>query len=211
MNTMLAGLCNLCNDFGHSNFDATCTLAQEISSLPGTNVDHAVRKDLRDLQTFLRRKFHKLLQRHSPRLELCMSHALVTCSEEHADTVQEIKLFYSECQVLEEALETSSCGVPVKAKSKERLEESVSSQPLTFHHRDQPPTCHRHQGQQPLCHHHQGQPGCSLAPAQPTSQQIMLDILVKPACTRPLSWSGNFLLILASTRFLAGQGVMHVL
>ena len=32
VNTMLAGLCNLCNDFGHSNFDELCELIIEVSS-----------------------------------------------------------------------------------------------------------------------------------------------------------------------------------
>ena len=129
MNTMLAGLCNLCDDFGHSNFDAMCTLAQEISNLPGCNIDHAaVRKNLREHQTFLKRKFSKLLQPHSPCLELCMSHALGAqrSSEEHPDTVEEMSLFYSSRESLEEALETSSCGLPMKVKLKEKLNESVN-------------------------------------------------------------------------------------
>ena len=32
MNTMLAGLCNICNDFGHSNFDELCTFIKELCS-----------------------------------------------------------------------------------------------------------------------------------------------------------------------------------
>ena len=38
MNTMLAGLCNICDDFGYSNFDDLCTFINEICSLcPGPN------------------------------------------------------------------------------------------------------------------------------------------------------------------------------
>ena len=32
-NTMLAGFCNLCDDFGHSNFDEMCKLVHEIANL----------------------------------------------------------------------------------------------------------------------------------------------------------------------------------
>ena len=40
MNTMLTGLCNLCDDYGHTNFDLVCELFREIENLGGetTNV-----------------------------------------------------------------------------------------------------------------------------------------------------------------------------
>jgi len=39
MSTMLAGLCNLCDDFGHSNFDAMCSIAHSVSQVETTTVD----------------------------------------------------------------------------------------------------------------------------------------------------------------------------
>ena len=50
MNTMLAGLCNICNDFGHSNFDELCTFIEELCShSPGHN-GSALVKDVRRYQ-----------------------------------------------------------------------------------------------------------------------------------------------------------------
>ena len=94
MNTMLAGLCNLCDEYGHSNFDAMCELIQEIASLGGgetTTIDHAcLAKHTRNHQTFLKRKFPKLAERHCSCLELCLRHTFGTCSEEHSDSLQEM-------------------------------------------------------------------------------------------------------------------------
>ena len=94
MNTMLAGLCNLCDEYGHSNFDAMCELIQEIASLRGgetTTIDHAcLAKHTRNHQTFLKRKFPKLAERHCSCLELCLRHTFGTCSEEHSDSLQEM-------------------------------------------------------------------------------------------------------------------------
>jgi len=63
MNTVLASLCNLCDEYGHSNFDTTCELIQEIASLGGgeTTTDPAcLTKQTRNHETFLKRKFPKL-------------------------------------------------------------------------------------------------------------------------------------------------------
>ena len=50
MDTMLAGLCNLCDDFGHSNFDELCPFIEEVSSVyPGLNVSCLI-KDVRVYQ-----------------------------------------------------------------------------------------------------------------------------------------------------------------
>ena len=69
MNTMLAGLCNICDDFGHSNFDELCTFIEELcSQSPGLN-GSALVKDVRPYQTFVKTKFSKLSQRHSSCLE----------------------------------------------------------------------------------------------------------------------------------------------
>ena len=64
MNTMLAGLCNICDDFGHSNFDELCTFIEELCShSPGLN-GSALVKDVRPYQTFVKTKFSKLSQHH---------------------------------------------------------------------------------------------------------------------------------------------------
>ena len=74
MNTMLAGLCNICDDFGHSNFDELCTFIEELCShSPGRN-GSALVKDVRRYQTFVKTKFSKLSQRHSSCLEVKVMH-----------------------------------------------------------------------------------------------------------------------------------------
>ena len=57
MYTMLAGLCNLCDDFGHSNFDELCSLIDEVSSMCPVLKTSSMIKDVRVYQTFLKTKF----------------------------------------------------------------------------------------------------------------------------------------------------------
>ena len=93
MDTMLAGLCNLCDDFGHSNFDELCSFIEEVSSMrPGLNASSLI-KDVRVYQKFLKTKFSKLAQKHSPCLELCMSYAFDACTEDHRAMCADISPF----------------------------------------------------------------------------------------------------------------------
>ena len=56
MDTMLAGSFDLCDDFGHTNFDKLCTLF-EVSLLgPGLN-GSALIKDVQTYQIFLKTNF----------------------------------------------------------------------------------------------------------------------------------------------------------
>ena len=60
---MLAGLCNLCDDFGHSNFDAMRFIAHSVSQVETTTVDcHGVVKSLRAYQTFLKQSWQNHLK-----------------------------------------------------------------------------------------------------------------------------------------------------
>ena len=95
MNTMLAGLCNICDDFGHSNFDELCTFIEELCSRsPGLN-GSALVEDVRPYQTFVKTKFSKLSQHHSSCLELCQSHAFSSCPEEHQAVCTDISPIYN--------------------------------------------------------------------------------------------------------------------
>lgn len=69
MNTMLAGLCNLCDDFGYSNFDELCAFIEEVSASPPGLNGSALIKEVRTYQEFLKTKYTKLTQKHSPCLE----------------------------------------------------------------------------------------------------------------------------------------------
>ena len=130
MNTILAGLCNLCDEYGHSNFDAMCELIQEIASLGGgetTTIDHAcLAKQMRNHQTFLKRKFPKLAERHSSCLELCLTHAFGTCSEEHPDSLQEMTEFYVACDNLSLSIQNSANSVD-REKVDQKLQETIST------------------------------------------------------------------------------------
>ena len=121
MNTMLAGLCNLCDDYGHTNFDLMCELPHEIANLGGeaTNIDPApVARQLRNHQT--------LAERHSSCLELCLTHAFGTCSEEHPDSLHEMTGFNVACDNLTSALQESSSRV-AKEKLNQKLQETVNT------------------------------------------------------------------------------------
>ena len=100
MNTMLAGLCNLCYDFGHSNFDELCELITEVSSkCTGLNATTLI-KDVRKYQRFLKTTFPKLAGKHSRCLEICLSHAFDSCSEQHDATLAEFSLNFIMCMAL---------------------------------------------------------------------------------------------------------------
>lgn len=56
-NTLLAGLCNLCEDYGFSNFDKLRDLVQKIATdCPCENLS-GIKKKISDLQRYLKTKF----------------------------------------------------------------------------------------------------------------------------------------------------------
>ena len=126
MSTMLAGLCNLCDDFGHSNFDAMCSIAHSVSQVETTTVDcHCVVKSLRAYQTFLKTMLAKSSERHSTCKELCMSHAFGSCTEEHPDHCAEVTNFYDACKTVSSAIEL--CAPSLRVKLQEKLADTVST------------------------------------------------------------------------------------
>ena len=127
MSTMLVGLCNHCDDFGHSNFDAMCSIAHSVSQVETTTtVDcHGVVKSLRAYQTFLKTKLAKSSERHSTCKELCMSHAFGSCTQEHPDHCAEVTNFYDACKSLSSAIEL--CAPSLRVKLQEKLADVVST------------------------------------------------------------------------------------
>jgi len=64
--TMLAGLCNLCDDFGHSNVDELCSFIDKVSSIcPGLNASSMI-IDVHVYHKFLKTKFSTLAQNIHP-------------------------------------------------------------------------------------------------------------------------------------------------
>lgn len=119
---MLAGLCNLCDDFGHTNFDELCIFIEEVSLMcPGLNRS-ALMKDVRTYQKFLKTKFSKLALKHSPCLELCMSYAFDSCTEEHKAMGADFAPFYAAHSCLLGEIE-SLPGNVTKTELKSRLAE----------------------------------------------------------------------------------------
>lgn len=108
MNTMLAGLCNICDDFGYSNFDDLYAFIEEVCShCPGCNGSTLI-KDVRRYETFLKTKFTKLAQKHSPCLELCQTHAFSPCLEDHQAVSTDISAMHNVYSSLLESLESLS-------------------------------------------------------------------------------------------------------
>lgn len=86
----------------------------------------AIVQQLRLHQRFLKTMLAKLAERHSSCLELCLTHAFESCSEEHPDTLNEMTDFYLVCDKLTSCLELSTNAV-AKAKLEEKLQEAVST------------------------------------------------------------------------------------
>ena len=59
INTMLAGLCNICYDDGYSNFDDICALVHEISIQPRCKDASTTLKVFSDHQRYLATEFAK--------------------------------------------------------------------------------------------------------------------------------------------------------
>ena len=130
MNTLLAGLCNLCDDVGHTNFNTMCELVHEIANLGGGESNSfdptSLAKQLRDYQTFLKRKYSKLVERHSTLYLLGALFNSCLCPEEHPDSLQEVTQFYQACDNLSTSLQNSSNSVTGE-KLEQKLQESIST------------------------------------------------------------------------------------
>ena len=81
-NSMLAGLCNLCDEFGHSKYDNFTSFLKGIQKSSAIPVDELKAKVLK-YQSFMKTKFSNQMERHSPCLELCMDHAFGSCMKTH--------------------------------------------------------------------------------------------------------------------------------
>lgn len=122
MDTMLAGLCNLCDDFGHSNFDDLCALIEDVSTRCSGLNGSALIRDVRIYQKCLKTRFSKLAQKHSQCFELCMSYAFDSCQEEHSAMCTDISPIYTTHSSLLEQIELLPASAE-KTELKSRLNE----------------------------------------------------------------------------------------
>ncbi|KAK3753760.1 hypothetical protein QZH41_016439 [Actinostola sp. cb2023] len=107
MNTMLAGLCNICDDCGHSNFDAMCNLVNDVGNLEGTTGINTgeIENNLRKYQSFLKKKFMKVVERHSDSIELCMANSFGVCRQDHGSNCIDMNALHEVVQLLSLALQ----------------------------------------------------------------------------------------------------------
>ena len=101
--TMLAGLCNLCDDYGHSNYDKMQTLLSDIEYSASISLKEEKAKVTKH-QQFLKMQFGKIAERHSPCLELCMAHAFGSCTEAHPSSCPDVVALVQVEKVAEEHL-----------------------------------------------------------------------------------------------------------
>lgn len=91
---------------------------KRVPMCPGLN-GSALIKDVRMYQKFLKTKFTKLIQRHLPCLELCVSYAFDSCAEEHKAMCSDVLPIYTVHSTLMEKIE--SLPDPSKEEQKSRL------------------------------------------------------------------------------------------
>lgn len=81
-NTMLAGLCNLCDEYGYSNFEKFTIFLSDVQRITTVSMADLKSKVLQH-QRYMKTQFSNQVQRHSPCLELCMNNAFGTCPHPH--------------------------------------------------------------------------------------------------------------------------------
>lgn len=77
---------------------------------------------LRCYETFLKTKFSKLAQKHSPCLELCKTHAFASCSEQHQAVSSDILVMHNVHSSISQSLDPPS-DEPTKCDLHARLQE----------------------------------------------------------------------------------------
>lgn len=91
-NTMLAGLCNLCDEFGHSNYENFISFLEDVQKCSAISVVDMKTKVLKH-QSFMKTKFFNQVERHSPCLELCMDHAFSSCMKVHDSSSEAVGIY----------------------------------------------------------------------------------------------------------------------
>ena len=81
-NTMLAGLCNLCDEYGHKNFEKTLDIINQFEIASQQSLKDVKSKTLK-YQQYLKTNFSKQAARKSSCQELCMSFAFDDCNDDH--------------------------------------------------------------------------------------------------------------------------------
>lgn len=129
--TMLAGLCNLGDDYGHSNYDKMQALLDEVERAAAVSLKEEKEK-VTIHQQFLNTKFSKVAERHSPCLELCMQHAFGCCNQAHPSSCPDVVALVEVEKVLEHHL--ARLAASEQERLKEELKEVMASNVLYVSH-----------------------------------------------------------------------------
>ena len=92
-NTMLAGLCNLCDEVGHLNYDKFSALRTDVEKATSVPIKD-VKSKLEHHQRYMKTQFSKQAERHFPCLELCMDHAFGSCAQSHDKSCPDATAIY---------------------------------------------------------------------------------------------------------------------
>ena len=79
---MLAGLCNLCDEFGYSNYEKLMSFLANVERMTSVSMGD-LKSKVRQHQRYMKMQFANQVQRHSSCLGLCMNNAFGTCSQPH--------------------------------------------------------------------------------------------------------------------------------
>ena len=83
--TVLAGLCNICDEQGHENFANLVALVDDVAQKANVQLKHMAFA-VNEYQCNLKTKFANQAERHFSCLELCMTHAFQTeCPKTYLD------------------------------------------------------------------------------------------------------------------------------
>ena len=87
--SMFARLCNICDDYGHSNYDKLLSVMSDIEHIEGVSLKEEKTTVLKHQQVF-RNQFSKVTEKYSPSFELCITHAFGSCPESHPNCCSEV-------------------------------------------------------------------------------------------------------------------------
>ena len=90
-NTMLAGLCNLCDEFGYSNYEKFVSFLDDVEKSTTVSMREQKNKLVKH-QQLMKSKFTNQVERHSPCLELCMDHGFGSCGKIHGSSSDAVSL-----------------------------------------------------------------------------------------------------------------------
>ena len=129
---MLAGLCNICDEYGHSNYDKLLSLLSEIEQKVGASWKEEKTKALKHQRCF-KTQFSKVAEKHSPCLELCITHAFGSCRESHPNCCSDVVALAKVDKAAQDTINRLA-NTATKQKLEEELKKVMNSHALYASH-----------------------------------------------------------------------------